>query len=294
MKVRFLSSVPCCLCVDGKYLGVTDTFDRYDDVKLKDNLFACFTPQNALPLGVFLNERLFFSPPEGVEAYLLRDGAAVFARDFPPRSPDTHIVAQERFVADLITVYFQGGLFISIETPAGFYVSPLPLRYENARISKRGELYFIEGKNALCIFNAQGKKIFDESVLSFFFENGTLRCVLPLYGGGNRKLSGEWALTNTDCYPVAKKITGECVSAHRAYDFFENFRIGADVSEFLSRDLQEKSAQLNVFLGDHFYAFPCDDENECGVLRKKGERLFEADYFVAEFSEGKIVDIKKT
>ncbi|MDD6995753.1 MAG: hypothetical protein SPH68_04380 [Candidatus Borkfalkiaceae bacterium] len=293
MKIRFLSSVPCCLCIDGKYSGVTDTFDRFDDVRLKDNLFACFTPQNGLPLGVFLNERLFFSPPEGVEAYLLRDGAAVYARDFPPRSPDTRVVAQERFAADLITVYFQGGLFVSFETPAGFYVSPLPLRYESARISKRGDLYFIEGKNALCVFNAQGKKIFDETVLSFSYESGTLRCVLPLHGGGNRTLSGEWALTNNDCYPISKTIEGNAKSAHRAYDFFENFRIGADVSAFLSRDLQEKIAQLRLFLGDFVYAFPCDNENECGVIRKKGERLFEADYYTAEFSEGVIVDFKK-
>lgn len=294
MKIRFLSSVPCCLCVDGKYLGITDTFDRFDDVCLKDNLFACFTPQNALPLGVFLNETLFFSPPEGVEAYLLRDGAAVFARDFPPRSPDMRVAAQERFVADLVTVFFQGGLFVSFETPAGFYVAPLPLRYENARIVKRGDLYFIEGKNALCIFNALGKKLFDESVLSYAFENGTLRCVQPLYGGGGRTLSGEWALTNADCYPISKRVEGEARSAHRAYDFFENFRIGADVSAFLSRELQEKIAQLRLFLGEYVYAFPCDDENECGVLRKKGERLFEADYYVAEFSGGKIADVKKT
>ena len=228
-----------------------------------------------------------------MEAYLLRDGAAVFARDFPPRSPDMRLVAQERFAADLITVYFQGGLFVSFETPAGFYVSPLPLKYENARLSKRGELYFIEGTNALCIFNARGKKIFDESVLSFSYDSGTLRCVLPLYGGGRRTLSGEWALTNSDCYLISKIIEGDAQSAHRAYDFFENFRIGADVSAFLSRDLQEKSAQLNLFLGNYVYAFPCDNENECGVLRKKGERLFEADYYTAEFSDGKIVDIKK-
>ena len=143
MKLRFLSSVPCCLTVDGKYYGVTDGFDRFAEISLKDNLFACFTPQNALPLGVFLNENLFFSPPEGVEVYLLRDGAAVYARSFPPRSFDTRVVAQERFVADLITVYFQGALYISLETAAGFYISHLPLRYETARIKKHGGLYFI-------------------------------------------------------------------------------------------------------------------------------------------------------
>ena len=85
MKIRFLSSVPCALTIGGEYFGITDDFERFAEISLKDNLFACFSPQNALPLGVFLNDRLFFSPPEGVEAYLLRDGAAftrgIFRRD---------------------------------------------------------------------------------------------------------------------------------------------------------------------------------------------------------------------
>ena len=137
MKIRFLSSVPCALTIGGEYFGITDDFERFAEISLKDNLFACFSPQNALPLGVFLNDRLFFSPPVGVEAYLLRDGAALYARDFPPRSSEVRITAQERFVSDLITVYFQGGLHVSLETAKGFSVAPLAHYYEHATIKKR-------------------------------------------------------------------------------------------------------------------------------------------------------------
>ena len=293
MKLRFLSSVPCCLTVDGKYYGVTDGFDRFAEISLKDNLFACFTPQNALPLGVFLNENLFFSPPEGVEVYLLRDGAAVYARSFPPRSFDTRVVAQERFVADLITVYFQGALYISLETAAGFYISHLPLRYETARIKKHSGLYFIEGKNALCIFNARGKKLFDEEVISYSADGGTLKASVKLSGGAKRVLYGEWALGEDECYRISGKIEGTEHSGNLSYDFFENFRVGADVSAFLSRELAERSEQLGAYLGEYTYAFPCDEENECGVLRKKGERIYEADYYRTEISHGKITDLKK-
>ena len=162
MKIRFLSSVPCALTIGGEYFGITDDFERFAEISLKDNLFACFSPQNALPLGVFLNDRLFFSPPEGVEAYLLRDGAALYARDFPPRSSEVRITAQERFVSDLITVYFQGGLHVSLETAKGFSVAPLAHYYEHATIKKRDGLFFIEGNNALCIFNARGKNFSTE------------------------------------------------------------------------------------------------------------------------------------
>ncbi len=293
MKVRFLSSVPCALTVGGKYYGVTDGFERFAEITLKDNLFACFSPQNALPLGVFLNENLFFAPPEGVYVCLLRDGAAVYARSFPPRLSETRIVAQERFVADLITVFFQGTLCISLETSAGFYISPLPLRYENATISKHGELYFVEGKNALCIFNARGKKLFDEEVLSYTADEATLKASVKLSGGAKRVLYGEWALAQNECYRISGKIEGTENSGLIAYDFFENFRVGADVSAFLSHELTEKSEKLGAYLGEYAYAFPCENENECGVLRKKGERIYEADYYVTETSGGKITDFKK-
>lgn len=184
MKIRFLSAVPCALSIGGAYCGITDTFDRYADIRLKDNLFACFSPQNALPLGFFLNESLFFSPPEGVEVYLLRDGASVYAKDFPSRSPDVRIVAQERFLSDLATVYLQGKVYLSIETDGGFFVQPLSARYESARIEKRNGLFFIEGKDALCIFNARGKKLFDEEIDAYSYESDLLKAQLPLYGGG--------------------------------------------------------------------------------------------------------------
>lgn len=292
MKIRFLSAVPCALTVGGAYCGITDTFDRYAEIRLKDNLFACFSPQNALPLGFFLNERLFFSPPEGVEVYLLRDGASVYAKDFPARSPDVRIVAQERFLSDLVTVYFQGKVYLSIDTDGGFFVQPLSLRYESAEIKKRDGLFFIEGKNALCIFNARGKKLFDEEINGYSYEGDVLKAELPLYGGG-RVLRGEWALTDEECFSASKKTFGASDEGLKTYDFFENFRTGVDVMQVLSDELKADGDFLRSFLGDYEHVFPCDDENECGVLRKKGARIFEADYFRAEWKEDKITDLQK-
>ena len=66
------------------------------------------------------------------------------------------------------------------------------------------------------------------------------------------------------------------------------------MTDFLAKDLTDKKEELSAFLGDISYVFPCDDENECGVLRKKGERVFEADYFRAEYDNGRICDLEKT
>lgn len=308
MKVRFLSSVPCSLTVGGNYFGVTDRFPRYTDIQIKDNLFVCFSPQSALPLGVFLNEQLFFSPPDGIEVYLLKDGAAVFARDFPARSFSIRTIAQERFVDDLVTVYFQGSVFISLETSAGFFLHPLSSQYENALIKKRNELFFVEGRDALCIFNRRGEKLFDKEVSNYETEAGALKTVsiLRLGSTGEREKSNdengvilreEFALTESGCFPVRNATTIQNASlfkgAFPAHDFFELFRHGANVLDFLTDDLKNDADTLRAFLGKFEYVFPCDDENECGVLRKRGERLYEAEYYRLEYRNDEISDVKK-
>lgn len=301
MKVRFLSSVPCALTLGGEYFGTTDSFDRATEINPKDNLFACFSPQSALPLGVFINERLFFSPPDGIEVYLLRDGAAIYAKDFPARSFDVKIVAQERFAGDLATVYEQGSAYLSLETAAGFFIAALNGHYESATIKKTDGLFFIEGENRLSVFNSHGEKLFDKEIARYRVENGTLKIYDPSYRAkskateeiGNEESDfEEYALTESGCYLVKKRATAISYG-HAAHDFFESRRKGTDVSPFLTEELAEKADELSLFLGKYEKVFPCEDENECGVLRKRGERIYEADYYRITLNDGKISDVTK-
>ena len=96
MKIYFLSSRPCALTVGGAYFGVTDTFERFAELSLKDNLYAQFSPQGALPIGVFLTEKLRTEPPENCEVYLLKDGAAIYAKDFPPADFTSNTAVRDR------------------------------------------------------------------------------------------------------------------------------------------------------------------------------------------------------
>ena len=84
MKIYFLSSRPCALTLNDAYFGLTDRFERFAELSLKDGIFVRFTPENAQPIGFFLNENIRFSPPVGCEVYLLTNAIAIYARDFPP------------------------------------------------------------------------------------------------------------------------------------------------------------------------------------------------------------------
>ena len=88
--------MPAALTVNGAYLGIVDGFERSAELALRDNLFVRFEPENALPISFFLTEQIRFSPPENCEVYLLKDGIAIYARDFPPNDCMLKPITQKR------------------------------------------------------------------------------------------------------------------------------------------------------------------------------------------------------
>ncbi len=302
MKIYFLSSRPCALMLGGVYFGMTDTFERFAEIEPKDNVFVEFIPEGALPIAFFINEKLRFSPPEHCEIYLLKDGVAVFARDFPPSDFSLHVVAQERFLDNLVTVFRQGSLQISLETSKGFFVAPLSPCFETCVIRSESGLFFLEGKNAVAVFTAAGKCVLFEEVLEYKVENNTLTATLPLSDSRRRVAECEWALTEDGCFQTSFKIrqesgaeTGDASSATDEllpYAFFESVLIGADFSAMLCEELKEKAEHIKAFLGDFVSVTLTNDPHTCGLVRKKKERLYEVCYFTAEVKNGKIADIR--
>ena len=126
MKIYFLSSKPCELTLNGVFFGITDSFERFANVNLSDRIHAKFSPQDALPIGVFLDDNLLHTPPLGVEVYILQDGIALFAKDFPPNDYTLRPLSQARLENVLITLYKQGEIHLSIQSEKGFFVATLP------------------------------------------------------------------------------------------------------------------------------------------------------------------------
>ena len=58
MKIYFLSARPCALTLNDTYFGITDTFERFAEISLKDRTFVRFAPEGALPIGFFLTENI--------------------------------------------------------------------------------------------------------------------------------------------------------------------------------------------------------------------------------------------
>lgn len=303
MKIYFLSSMPCALSVNDAYLGVTDRFERYAEISLKDRVFVRFTPEGALPIGFFLTEEIRFTPPTGCEVYLLKDGIAVYARDFPPADLSLRPVAQERFGDFLATVFVQGTVQLSLQSPRGFFVATLPPAFSVCELSFHADLLFLRSPSSLAVYDQTGERKLLENVLSFEVDGDVLSATLPLSDRLGRVADCKWTLRGgqpertsftlrqartCDGGTEPQKIRDELLP----YAFFESVLIGANFDGMLCDELIAEKEKIVGFLGDFISVTPTDDPHTCALIRKKGKDLFEAAYFTAEIENGKITDIR--
>lgn len=299
MKLYFLSSTPCALFISGAYFGVTDLFERTADVDLRDNLYAEFLPENAQPIRFFITERLRTTPPEGCEVYLLEDGIAVYARDFPPTDLTLRVIWQKTHGDCLATLFSQGHLYLSVQTPKNFFNAHLPPSFSSATPSFHGEFILLSTQNELILFTLDGKELLHEKILSYAVEGNVLTARLPLSDRLGRYADCVWELSEGECKQTAFTVCQPSTAAGKektdegllAYAFFESVLIGANFDDMLDGELLADKDKIRAFLGDFESVILTDSPTRCGLVRKKEERLFSVDYFQISIKDGKIVEI---
>lgn len=296
MKVYFLSSIPCALRVNNLYFGTTNLFERFAEVSLKDGLFVEFVPEGRQAVSFFLTEQIRFTPPKGCEVYLLKEGIAIYARDFPPSDFSLRVIAQAREENTLATLFVQGELQLTIEWDNQLFVATLPPAFTNSELFFESGLVFLKAADRFAVYTKTAKLLLSEKAIDFSVEAGILRAVLPLSDNGNRLAACEWALSETECTRLkcelrASENEESFPTRSLAYSFFESVLIGANCAQFLADELIDKADNLVGFLGSFVGVIPTDDENVCGLLRKKAENLFEAAYYAVKIEKNKITDI---
>ena len=304
MKVYFLSSRPCALTLNDAYFGLTDRFERFAEISLKDNVFVRFTPENAQPIGFFLNESVRHTPPVGCEIYLLENAIAIYAKTFPPSDLTLKILAQKRFEKKLITLFYQGELQVSIQTEKGFFISTLPPTFEKSELLFESGLFLLKAPNMIAAYTMAGERVLMENVLSCKIEAGVLYATLPLSDSLGRVADCAWEMseqgvTRTKCTLSQSRTKDgendpETLRAELLpFAFFESILLGADYASLLSDDLAPQADKLKGYLGDFCSVTLTDDPSVCGLVYKKDERLFEIVNFSVTIENGKIKDIQR-
>ena len=302
MKIYFLSSQPCMLSLNGTFYGVTDRFERFAEINLSDRIFVKFSPEGAQDIGFFITEEILTKPPNGCEVYLLKDGLAIRARDFAPVDCTLQPIAQKRFDEVVVSVLKQGNIQVTIQSPDGFFTSPLPPAFSVCTLSKHEDLFFLEGENHLAVYTRKGECLLMEEILSFSVTENTLNATLPLSDVLGRVADCVWKLDGATCRRThftlrqtrahdgsddAVKIRDELLP----YAFFESVLLGDNYAELLSDDLRPKAKSLVGFLGDFRAVCLTADPYTCGLIREKDARLYEVDYFTVKIENGKVADV---
>ncbi len=308
MKIYFLSSQPCALRLGGVFFGLTDRFERYAEIDLRDNIFVEFLPENALPVSFFLTESVRFSPPDHCEVYLLADGIAIYAAEFTPNDFTLKTLWQKRLDDVLLTVFSQGRLQLAVTAPDDAFTAYLPPAFCDFDAEICGEYILISGsahtEKRLLVFRMNGEKVLDEQILSHSLTGEILRAELPLSERFGRTASCAWSLVdnhfqrteftlrarandeNTD-----SEIQAQTPDELLPYAFFESVLIGANYAEFLSDELAQNADKIVDFLGDFIAVTLTDNPFVCGLIRKKADRLFSLSYYHVEIQNGTIIDV---
>ncbi len=300
MKIYFLSSKPCALTLNGVFFGLTDSFERSADVAIADKLFVQFSPEGDQPIGFFLTENIRIGPPAGCEVYLLPDGIAIYAYDFPPSDFSLRPIAQLREEDLLATLYRQGKLCLSVESPKGFFNATLPPSFAPRFLSLEGDFLFLKGEDDLGVYDLTCRLLLLEKVVSYEFSDGELTALLPLSDSRRRRAKCRWRLNEEGATlldfalqsPETADLASETPEDLIAYAFFETVLLRGNYGVFFSEELQPDKEQIRAFLGDFIAVTLTEKPTVCGLVRKKGERLYLVERFEAVVENGKIVDVR--
>lgn len=304
MRVYFLSCIPAILKLNGMYIGIIDGFERHVELDPQDGVFAEIIPgENLDAFNFFLDEKLFSSPPPFLDVYISEGDALVYIREYSAKCGKLEILHQTRFQGNLITLFAQGGPYLSIDG-AEYSLTPLPrsfCRFTSKTETLAGrEVFTLSNGRHLIIVSESGKIVFKSAADSFEcsdtlkirarFETCTAAQAECEFAYDGEKLQLISATTR-ELRPPEPEI------AHFA--FFESVLTAADCEKYLSDELKAKAHDAKSYLGDFisvivppekFYLIH-GDVRAAGLVYPKSENLFEIKYFAVDIDDGKITNV---
>ena len=305
MRIYFLSYKAAILKLNGLYVGGIDLFERHIEIDLSDSVLAEIVPgENLQPVNFFINEKLLINPPEFMDVYLMDGEALIYIREYGNKDAGLKVIAQTRFCGNLVTLFSQGGIYLSVEN-GEYSLIPLPQGFAGAEFEEKtiANLPVLEIRcgHALIILSDRGKRIFMNRVqkaefgqtldIEAAFETCTAAKAVCSYSYDGESLTLISSKT-VETRPPERGILH--------FAFFECVLTRGNFADYLDESLKDRAEALQNYLGEFvsvtvptekFYAeHPL--EQSAGIVYPKGANLFEVKYFATEISkDGKITNI---
>ncbi len=304
MRVYFLSYIPAALKLNGLYAGTIDGFDRHIELDTSDGILAEIIPDgNLQPLNFFLNEQFFKTPPDFADVYLTDGDALIYIREYQSKEVKLEVIYQTRFCGNLVTVFSQGGVYLSVEG-AEYILESLPRQFAQLRADEQNiagrPVLALYGGEFLAVISENGKKIFLNRVLSAEFGN-ELEITAAFETCTAAKAICEFSYDGYELTLASGKTVEEREPEEEIlhFAFFESVLTRGDFAAYLSDELKPKAGDLQSYLGE-FVSVSIPPENfylkhgklRCaGLVYPKSKNLYEVKYFAVEISNGKISNI---
>ena len=304
MRIYFLSYLPAVLKLNGMYIGTIDGFERHIELDPEDGVLAEIVPcDNLQPLNFFLEEKFFKTPPKFADVYLTEGDALIFIREYAVKDVKLDIIYQTRFYGNLITIFSQGGVYLSAEG-AEYSLSPLPLCFSSVRAERQTlagrEVLAIYGGNSLLVISENGKTIFLNTAESAEFKQN-LTVTVPFETCTAAKAVCDYSYDGESLTLISSRTvetrTPEKEILHFA--FFESIMTRGDFVKYLDNELQSRAGDLKSYLGE-FVSVAVPPEKffmlhgnipAAGLVYPKSGNLYEVKYFAVEFNGDKISNI---
>jgi len=304
MRIYFLSYKPAILKLNGLYVGGIDLFERHIELELADSVLAEIVPgENLQPVNFFINEKLLFQPPEFMDVYLMENEALIYIREYGNKNAKISITAQTRFCGSLITVFSQGGCYLSIEG-SEYSLLPLPQKFVTAKTEEKMlggyPVLAIWGGNMLVLISNDGKRIFMNEVenaefgdfleVTAAFETCTAAKAVCTYSYDGEKLTQISGKT-VETRPPEKNVLH--------FAFFESVLTCGNYADYLDEELKPRASFLKQYLGEYvgvtvptekFYA-EHSGVRAAGLVYPKAANLFEVKYFAVDLNGDKISNV---
>lgn len=304
MRIYFLSYTPAILKLNGLYAGGIDLFERHLDVDLNDNIMAEIVPgENLQPVNFFLNKKMLEAPPEFMDVYLLEGDALLYVRSYGCKDGRLKVVWQSRFCGNLITVFLQGGVYLSLEGES-YELLPLHLRFKDACAEELTLCGFpvlaIRGGNYLLIISHTGKRIFYNEVLSAEFGESLKICV-QFETCTAARAECEYSYDGQKLTLVKSRTVESSTPDERImhFAFFESVLTCGDYQKYLSPALLPRAGDVKSYLGEFVGVsvptekFFCEHPKSraAGLIYPKSANLYEVKYFAVDIADGKIDNV---
>ena len=310
MRIYFLSDRTAGLKLNGIYVGIIDSFERFFDADFGSEILAEVVPDgDAQPLNFFINGEFFEKPPEFADVYLTCGDAVISLSRYKSKDSAIKVIAQKRFIGGLATVFMNGGtpcLVVEGKTTESYDLSKefaSPTLTESA-IGGRPVL-IIEGDKCLTVISENGKRVFYNPAESWSAGERLEICV-PFNTCAACRAHCSFAYDGNEMKLIESR-TEETRKPEREvvhFAFFESVLTRADCAKYLCEELKPRVNELFSFFGEFvdvsippekFYIeHPdiCSPERfAAGLVYPKKRNLFEIKYFAVEMQDGLISNI---